>query len=156
MSRRRAMTRSSLARFETESLVAPDAAKCATKRSRSTAAGPSRWLAKTREYRYKFSNMIRFPYEMKGPDSTWLAKFMWRSATGLLRAMPLSGFARRYVRLNQRNQFCPRHDQIHLIKEVSLACSLGDQLELSGGKALLFHRQLTSVRFRRLTYADLP
>ena len=38
------------------------------------------------------------------------------------------------VGLNQRNQLCPRYDQIRLVEKFALARSLGDQLEARGGK----------------------
>ena len=64
--------------------------------------------------------------------------------------------ARRCERLDQRNQLAPRNNQIHLVKKFALACYLGDQLKPAGGKAFLFHRQLTSGQVTGLTYADLP
>jgi hypothetical protein len=82
-----ATTRTSPARFTTESLVAPDAAKCATKRPPSSAAGPSRCHPRTREYRYRVSNMIESPCELRGSDTTPPVKFMWCSAAGLPRGM---------------------------------------------------------------------
>ena len=65
-------------------------------------------------------------------------------------------FACRRMRLNQSNQFGPRHHQIHLTQKLALARALGHKLESGSSKAELFHRCLTFEHFARLTYADVP
>jgi hypothetical protein len=37
----------------------------------------------------------------------------------------------------------PRHHQVHLVKNLTLARTLGGQLESAGGKAFLVHHHLT-------------
>ena len=49
------------------------------------------------------------------------------------------GAARRCVRRNQRHQLGPRHHQVHLIKELTLARALGLALESSAVQAHLLH-----------------
>lgn len=45
--------------------------------------------------------------------------------------------------LDQRHQFRPRHHQVHLVEEFTLASAFGGQFESGSGKALLFHDCLT-------------
>ncbi|GAB3481513.1 hypothetical protein GCM10011496_06230 [Polaromonas eurypsychrophila] len=67
-----------------------------------------------------------------------------------------SCLARRPMRLNQSNQFGPRHHQIHLIQKLALARALGHKFKSGGGKAYLFHQHSTSGRPIGLTYAENP
>ncbi len=45
--------------------------------------------------------------------------------------------------LDQARQLRPRHNKIHLVKKLTLACSLGDQFKSGGGEGGLFHEDIT-------------
>ena len=65
--------------------------------------------------------------------------------------------ARRRMWRNQRQQLRPRDHQVHLVKKLTLARALGDQLESGVGKAHLFHGSTVSDQaISGLTFADLP
>ena len=60
-------------------------------------------------------------------------------------------------RLNQANQFGPRHHQVHLVHKHSFARPFGDQFKSGGGKADLFHkRRVSQSAFCALGFADNP
>lgn len=63
----------------------------------------------------------------------------------------------RRMRRYQGQQLGPRYHQVHLIKELTLARALGDQLESGAGKAHLFHGSTVADHIvMGLTFADLP
>ena len=65
---------------------------------------------------------------------------------GKARTTAFGACARRLKWLDQTHQFCPRHNQAHLIEKHTLARALGDKLESGGGKADLFHARSTPFR----------
>jgi len=65
---------------------------------------------------------------------------------GKARTAAFGARARRRKWLDQTHQFCPRHNQAHLIEKHTLARALGDKLESGGGKADLFHARSTPFR----------
>ena len=64
--------------------------------------------------------------------------------------------ASRCVRRNQPQQLRPRNHQVHLIQKLTLSRSLGHKFESGGGKADLFHLNLTRETLNWATFADLP
>jgi hypothetical protein len=64
--------------------------------------------------------------------------------------------ASRCMRRNQGQQLRPRNHQVHLIQKLTLARALGDKLESGGGKADLFHLNLTHEALNWVTFADVP
>ena len=51
---------------------------------------------------------------------------------------------------NQTHQLRPRNHQVHLVEEHAFASPLGDQFKSGGGKADLFHRDITLLKAQRL------
>ena len=62
--------------------------------------------------------------------------------------------ARRCMRRNQ-GQPRSRNHQVHLVQKFTLARALGDKFESCGGKADLFHLNLTHETLNRVTFADI-
>ena len=58
--------------------------------------------------------------------------------------------------LNQASQLRPRHNKIHLVEKLTLACSLGDQFKSGGGEGGLFHLDITFKSGATMTFAELP
>ena len=48
-------------------------------------------------------------------------------------------FARRRKGLDQASQLRPRHNKIHLVEKLTLACSLSDQFKSGGGEGGLLY-----------------
>ena len=65
-----------------------------------------------------------------------------------------SNLAERRMRLNQFNQFGPRHHQIYFIKKLALARALGHKFKSGGIKVYLFRQHLIFGRAVELTYAE--
>ncbi len=63
--------------------------------------------------------------------------------------------ASRCMRRNQGQQLRPRYDQIHLVQKFTLARGLSHKFESGGGKADLFHLNLTHETLNWVTFADL-
>jgi len=64
--------------------------------------------------------------------------------------------ASRCMRCNQGQQLRPRYDQVHLVQKFTLARALGHKFESGGGKADLFHLNLTRETPNWVTFADVP
>ena len=64
--------------------------------------------------------------------------------------------ASRCVWGNQPQELRPRNHQVHLIQKLTLARALGDKFESGGGKADLFHMNLTGETLNWVTFADVP
>ncbi len=64
--------------------------------------------------------------------------------------------ASRCVRRNQPQQLRPRNHQVHLVQKFTLARALGHKFESGGGKADLFHLNLTHETLNWVTFADVP
>ena len=58
--------------------------------------------------------------------------------------------------LDQAGQLRPRHNKIHLVEKLTLACSLGDQFKSGGGEGGLFHEDITFKSGDTMTFAELP
>ncbi len=64
--------------------------------------------------------------------------------------------ARRRMRRVQPHKLCTGNHQVHLIKKFALARALGGQIELGGGKTLLFQTGLTPDQVNQMTSAEYP
>ena len=58
--------------------------------------------------------------------------------------------------LDQASQVSSRHNKIHLVKELTLACSLGGQFKSGGGEGGLFHEDITFKSGVTMTFAEIP
>jgi hypothetical protein len=54
------------------------------------------------------------------------------------------------------SQLRPRHNKIHLVEKLTLACSLGDQFKDGGGEGGLFHEDITLKSGATMTFAEIP
>jgi hypothetical protein len=57
---------------------------------------------------------------------------------------------------NQTQQLRPRNYQVHLFQEFTLTREFCDKFESGGGKADLFHLNLTREALNWVTFEDLP
>ncbi len=65
-------------------------------------------------------------------------------------------FACRRKGLGQASQFRPRHNNLHLFKNLALKSSPGDQFKSSGGEGGLFHLGIVFESGITMTFAELP
>ena len=65
-------------------------------------------------------------------------------------------FACRRKVLGQAYQLSPKHNKTHLVKKLTLARSLGDQLKSGGGNGGLFHQAITFASGFAMHFVDQP
>jgi len=66
-----------------------------------------------------------------------------------------SRFACRRKGLDQASQFSPRHNKFHLVKELTLTRSIGDQFKSGGGEGGLFQENITFKSGVTMTFAEI-